>query len=125
MSTDKRTATITTSTLSDDLVEEILSWVPARCLKLSRSTCKQWNTLFNDHKFAKKHFDKAPKEFLVLMRVGLDVYLVSVDLRGVRNNVISPSIELKGEFGILGDMCPISHCNGLLLCINRHKKTHG
>ncbi|CAN6835188.1 unnamed protein product [Brassica oleracea var. botrytis] len=44
------------SDLPPDLVEEILSRVPATSLKPLRSSCKQWNTLFKDPRFAKKNF---------------------------------------------------------------------
>ncbi|ESQ56114.1 hypothetical protein EUTSA_v10027561mg [Eutrema salsugineum] len=102
------------SILFEDLVEEILSRVPASSLKRLRPTCQRLNALFNDHRFTKKHFQKAPKEFLVLMWVRFEVYLASIDLRGIQNN-FDPSIEVKGEFGLLGPYL-ISHCNGLLLC---------
>ncbi|ESQ56116.1 hypothetical protein EUTSA_v10026986mg [Eutrema salsugineum] len=105
------------SILSEDLVEEILSRVPATSLKKLRCTCKQWNSLFNDHRFSKKHFERAPKEFLVLMRFTFKVYSAIFDLRGIRSK-IDPSIEVKGEFGLLGSSL-ISHCNGLLLCRER------
>ncbi|CAH8260801.1 unnamed protein product [Arabidopsis lyrata] len=106
---------------SEDLVEEILSKDPARSLKRLRSTCKQWNTLFNDHRFTKKHYDKAPKEFLVLMLKTYKVYLVSVKLSGIHNN-IDPVMEVKGELGLLGyDNYTTFHCNGLLLCTTRAK----
>ncbi|CAA7053363.1 unnamed protein product [Microthlaspi erraticum] len=103
------------SFLSYDLVEEILSRVPATSLKRLRSTCKQWNTLFNDHQFIKKHVDKAPKEFRVIMYANSRVYSMSVDLPGMQNS-IGPSIEIKGELGLLDDNLEIFHCNGLLLC---------
>ncbi|CAA7053361.1 unnamed protein product [Microthlaspi erraticum] len=104
------------SILPEDLVEEILSRVPATSLKRLRYTCKQWNALFNDHQFIKKHVDKAPKESRVIMLANSRVYSMSVNLRGIQNN-IDPSVELKGELGPLDDMLRIFHCNGLLLCI--------
>lgn len=106
------------SNLTDDLLEEILSRVPARCLKRLRSTCKQWNALFNDHRFTKKHFDKATKEFLVLMLRTSAVYSMSVKLSGIHNN-IDPTMEVKGELGLFDFYnFEIMHCNGLLLCTN-------
>ncbi|VVA97859.1 unnamed protein product [Arabis nemorensis] len=38
--------------LPDDLVEEILCYVPATDLKRLRSTCKRWNFLFDNRRFA-------------------------------------------------------------------------
>lgn len=37
------------------LIEEILSWVPAKSLTLLRYTCKQWKTLIVNPRFVYKH----------------------------------------------------------------------
>ncbi|KAL1194277.1 putative F-box protein [Cardamine amara subsp. amara] len=55
------------SELPEDLVDEILCRVPATSLKRLRYACKRWNCLFNDGKFTRNHFHKAPKESLILM----------------------------------------------------------
>ncbi|KAL9306906.1 putative F-box domain-containing protein [Arabidopsis thaliana] len=50
------------SNLPYDLIDEILSRVPTKSLIRLRSTCKRWNSLFDDHGFSKKHFDNAMKQ---------------------------------------------------------------
>ncbi|CAF2077662.1 unnamed protein product [Brassica napus] len=56
------------SDLPWDLVEVILGRVPAISLKRLRSSCKRWNRLFNDKEFARKHFHKAPKQWIQQMK---------------------------------------------------------
>ncbi|CAN6912134.1 unnamed protein product [Brassica oleracea var. botrytis] len=92
--------------LPDNLVEEILSRVPATCLKRLRSTCKLWNGIFNDRRFAKNHFDKAPKQYMVL-KLTEEYRLCS----------------FRGELGLIDPVCSaqfrishVFHCDGLLLC---------
>ncbi|RID77665.1 hypothetical protein BRARA_A00555 [Brassica rapa] len=92
--------------LPDNLVEEILSRVPATCLKRLRSTCKLWNGIFNDRRFAKNHFDKAPKQYMVL-KLTEEYRLCS----------------FRGELGLIDPLCSaqfrishVFHCDGLLLC---------
>ncbi|ESQ44757.1 hypothetical protein EUTSA_v10003403mg [Eutrema salsugineum] len=120
----KRLRSLSMSDLPWDLIEEILSKVPAIFLKRLRSTCKQWNMLFSDQVFTRTHFDIAAKQYLVLMLIDFKVYFLSVNLRGLHDN-IDPSIELKGEVSLTNhhyhsNQFEISevfdHCNGLLLC---------
>ncbi|CDY54056.1 BnaA02g36420D [Brassica napus] len=54
------------SDLPEDLIEEILSRVPAASLKRFRTTCKRWNALLKDQGFTEKHFRKAPNQSQVL-----------------------------------------------------------
>ncbi|CAL9221869.1 unnamed protein product [Arabidopsis halleri] len=107
------------SDLPRDLVEEILSRVPATSMKRLRSTCKLWNTLFNNPRFTQKHFLNAPKESMVLMLKEYRVFPVSVNL-----NVTPPSLEFKGALGLKDshsnseqvEITEVFHCDGLLLC---------
>ncbi|KAG7583468.1 F-box associated interaction domain [Arabidopsis suecica] len=106
------------SDLPADLVEEILSRVPATSLKRLRSTCKQWNALFKNRGFAKKHIRKAPKQSLVLLWKYYRVCSISVNLN------VAPSIEFKGALSIKDfrynskqvKIARVFHCDGLLLC---------
>ncbi|EOA32399.1 hypothetical protein CARUB_v10015671mg [Capsella rubella] len=106
--------------LQPDLIEEILSRVPATSLKRLRSTCKRWNALLNNPRFNEKQFRRAPKESLALMLKENRIYPMSVNL-----NTSPPSIEFKGALGGLKNNSPRSeevdivevfHCDGLLLC---------
>ncbi|KAG7582418.1 F-box associated interaction domain [Arabidopsis suecica] len=120
---------MTIPNLPKDLVEEILSFVPATYLKRLSSTCKPWNRLIhNDKRFARKHFDNAAKEFLVFMlRKNFRICRISVNLHGA-----DPSAEVKGEltlpdpyFKNSADQFKIDrvfHCDGLLLCTSKHER---
>ncbi|EFH61780.1 hypothetical protein ARALYDRAFT_318995 [Arabidopsis lyrata subsp. lyrata] len=107
------------SYLPPDLVEEILSRVPATSLIRLRSTCKLWNTLFKHPKFAEKQFRKAPKESFVLMLKEYRVCPMNVNL-----NVSPPHIEFKGALALSNYpsnseevyIHEVFHCDGLLLC---------
>ncbi|CAA7045852.1 unnamed protein product [Microthlaspi erraticum] len=110
--------------LPKELVEEeILTQVPVKYLNGLRSTCKQWNRLFTgDRRFARKHSDKAAKQFLVLMLTRFfRIRPTIVDLDG---NV--PTFEVKTELNLVDphsehpgaqfDVGAVFHCDGLLLC---------
>ncbi|XP_010431195.1 PREDICTED: putative F-box protein At3g49980 [Camelina sativa] len=107
------------SNLPDDLLEEILCRVPATSLTRLRSTCKQWNRLVNDSKFARKHNDKAAKQFLLLMVTEESrVFSLSMNLHG------TPSVEATRELSLIRpefnsnqvNINNVFHCDGLLLC---------
>jgi len=109
--------------LPKDLIEEILCYVPATYLKRLRSTCKGWNRLFkDDRRFAKKHYDKAAKQFLPLMSTNEELCAMSVNLHGT-----IPSLEVKDKpwlFVSDSKHCDIEisrifHSGGLLLCFSR------
>ncbi|CAA0383352.1 unnamed protein product [Arabidopsis thaliana] len=105
------------SDLPLDLVEEILSRVPAASLKRLRSTCRRWNALLKDRRFTEKHFHKAPKESIVLMLKEYRVFPISVNLK-----VTPPSVDFKGALGYSHSnseqvvITEVFHCDGLLLC---------
>ncbi|XP_024007223.1 probable F-box protein At5g47300 [Eutrema salsugineum] len=93
-----------TTDLPEDLLENILCRVPATSLKRFRSACKRWNRLFNDKRFATKHFDKAAKQFMFLIMLKKKLRFRVVDTRST-----------LGQFEIFR----VSHCYGLLLCTNK------
>ncbi|KAG7584144.1 F-box-like domain superfamily [Arabidopsis suecica] len=108
------------SDLPPELLEEILSRVPATCLKRVRSTCKRWNNMFKDRRFTEKHLRKAGKESLILMLKELKLCSIGVNL-----NSSPPSVEFQGTLDlkdshpnseqVLG-ITEVFHCDGLLLC---------
>ncbi|CAN7075409.1 unnamed protein product [Brassica oleracea var. botrytis] len=109
------------SDLPCDLIEEILCRVPATSLRHLRSTCKQWNLLFNNRRFTRKHFDKSPKQLMTLMLNESMVCSTRVNLNGVPEvtselSLVDPlySSLIDHEF----DIDEVFHCDGLLLCIN-------
>ncbi|CAL9221915.1 unnamed protein product, partial [Arabidopsis halleri] len=108
------------SDLPLDLVDEILSRVPATSLIRLRATCRRWNALFKNKRFTEKHFRiAATKDPMVLMLNEYRVCRMSVNL-----NVAPPSIEFKGALGLKDshsnskqvDIVQVFHCDGLLLC---------
>ncbi|KAJ4887126.1 F-box and associated interaction domains-containing protein [Raphanus sativus] len=106
------------SYLPADLVEEILSRVPAKSLLRLRSTCKGWNTLFKDQRFIEKHLRNVPKQLRALILEGCRLYPTSVDL-----NSVPPSIEFSDSLSLNESddseevyIDTVFHCDGLLLC---------
>ncbi|KAJ4897621.1 F-box protein [Raphanus sativus] len=79
------------SDMPQDLIEEILSRVPAASLKRLRSTCKRWNKFVKKIKNSQRStFLKAPKQSRILMSDDYRICAVNVDL-----NVSPPPIEFK------------------------------
>ncbi|CAL9224748.1 unnamed protein product, partial [Arabidopsis halleri] len=126
------------SDLPRDMLEEILSRVPVNSIRAVQSTCKNWNTLFNDQSFTKNLFGKTiatkERESLVVMVMDYKVYLMSVNLHGIDkddddDNNVKSSIMHKAKLVSLNDDADdlinhidrIFHCNGLLLllCITK------
>lgn len=81
----------------------------ATSLKRLRSSCKRWDSLFNNRRFTRKHFHKAEKQYRFLMSWAnkFRVCSISFNLHGM------PSIELKGEISL--------NNNGLLLSTIKKK----
>jgi hypothetical protein len=50
----------TTAVLPNDLIAEILSFLPVKYLVRFRSVCKPWKTLIYDHNFVKLHLNRSP-----------------------------------------------------------------
>ncbi|KAG7578660.1 F-box domain [Arabidopsis thaliana x Arabidopsis arenosa] len=114
--------------LPEDLLEEILCRLPATSLKRLRSTCKRWNHLYNDKRFTRKHFHKAPRQSLILMWNKFGFSSMSINLHRV-----SP-IEVTGELNLIDPHYSLDqfrnsllyHTSGLLLCVcdnNEEKST--
>ncbi|WZY84250.1 hypothetical protein YC2023_030634 [Brassica napus] len=102
------------SDIPQDLIEEILSRVPAASLKRLRSTCKRWNHLFKDQRFTEKHFRNAPKQSRILISNDYRICSVNVNL-----NVAPPPIEFKDFHPCSHQqihVVEVFHCDGLLLC---------
>ncbi|ESQ39574.1 hypothetical protein EUTSA_v10001171mg [Eutrema salsugineum] len=113
------------SDLPRDLAEEVFSRLPATSLRGFRSACKNWNTLFKDRSFTKKHLAQAraaaATEFMVVMVMEFRVYLMTLDLHGIHKGV-DPSMDRQGQLISLDDsdrvdISLVYHCDGLLLCI--------
>lgn len=113
------------SDLPRDLAEDVLIRLPMTSMRAVRSVSKKWNTLFKDESFTKTHLAQAKaataREFLVVVVMNYRVYLMSVNLHGIHNNV-DPSINHHGKLVSLTDsdkvdISVVYHCDGLLLCI--------
>ncbi|EOA32176.1 hypothetical protein CARUB_v10015432mg, partial [Capsella rubella] len=103
----------------------VLFRVPAKSLKRLGSTCKQWNALFENERFTKKHYCKAPKQSMILMLLNSKVCPMNVNLK-----VSTPSIEFKSALSLKNsnsnskevDITGVFHCDGLLLCFANDNK---
>ncbi|XP_023640359.1 F-box/LRR-repeat/kelch-repeat protein At2g27520 [Capsella rubella] len=101
-----------------DLVEEILSRVPATYLRELQYTCKRWYALFKDHEFIKKQLAKAAKSpSMILLFSSSKVSSLSIN-----NNVAvgDASIEFTAKLNLEKSkevkITQVVQCNGLLLC---------
>ncbi|KAJ4894155.1 putative F-box/kelch-repeat protein [Raphanus sativus] len=115
------------SNLPKDLLEEILSRVPVKSISKVRSTCKNWNVLTKDQRFANKHIEKATasqQEKEVLVITGDANYdLINVKFYDFHNKTFGPSTKSNGilitqqnsDSGVF--VRDIFYCNGLLLCV--------
>ncbi|CAA7013936.1 unnamed protein product [Microthlaspi erraticum] len=107
--------------LPDELLDEILGRIPATSLKRLRSTCTRWDGLFNDKKFTRRHFDKAAKQFQVIIMsktTPLRICSMSVKLNG------NPSLSKCGAIDPRScldqfEISKVFHCDGLLLCTSK------
>ncbi|XP_010458569.1 PREDICTED: putative F-box/LRR-repeat/kelch-repeat protein At1g11620 [Camelina sativa] len=108
--------------LPSDLIEEILSRVPARSLGRLRYTCKQWKTLIAEPRFVNKHwlhmrcreqqFTIFSNEHIVSLSFGSTISYVGIDFNKPEK------IGLKLPFPIA--LTPaMNHCDGLLLYVTK------
>ncbi|KAJ4894048.1 F-box/kelch-repeat protein [Raphanus sativus] len=110
------------SDLSQDLIEEILSRVPLTSQRAVQSTCKQWNALYKDESFTKKHLGKQANNDMVIMVRDSRVCLVSLDLQGVfkkRQSLVELSKKLIGQLNHI-TVSDVYHCDGLLFCLSKN-----
>ncbi|CAA7012855.1 unnamed protein product [Microthlaspi erraticum] len=116
--------------LPGDLVEDILSRVPAKSLARLRSTSYQWNVQLKSLFFAKKQSAKAPtEESLTIILMDFRVFLVKINLRGIHGNNVAPAFKvvaqlyLKDPFTYSSSQVDIRNvfpsCDGLLLCTTK------
>ncbi|KAL0899534.1 hypothetical protein Bca101_083495 [Brassica carinata] len=116
------------SNLYIDLLEEILSRVPVKSIGTVRSTCKNWNVLTKDQRFANKHIEKAAaasqleKEVLVI--TGDPYYdLINVKFYDFHNKTFDPSTKsnciliTQQNLDSVVFVHSVFYCNGLLLCL--------
>ncbi|CDY24612.1 BnaC05g32960D [Brassica napus] len=85
------------SNLPVDLLEEILSRVLLKSIGAVRSTCKNWNVLSKDERFANKHIEKTAasqrdKEVLVIT-VNTKDHLISVKFYDFHKKNFDPSMN--------------------------------
>ncbi|KAF3610498.1 hypothetical protein DY000_02049638 [Brassica cretica] len=116
-----------------ELLEEILSRVPVKSIVTVRSTCKNWNVLTEDQRFANMHIEKAAaasqreKEVLVITGDPND-NSINVKFYDFHNKTFDPSTKRNGilitqENSYSEVVLHRSfYCNGLLLCLWRNVK---
>ncbi|CAA7037773.1 unnamed protein product [Microthlaspi erraticum] len=114
--------------VSADLVEEILSWVPAKSLPRMKSICKTWETLIAERSFVNKHLShmrSREQQFTVFNNVSssqVSSSLIStVASLGIDfNELEEPNLNLQiieplASTNIL--VQSMHHCDGLLLFV--------
>ncbi|KAG7583345.1 F-box domain [Arabidopsis suecica] len=109
--------------LPEELVVEILARVSAASLARLRRVSKGWNATINDEKFAKKRF-LLRSHATVIMLIEHRVYLVSVNLHEVHNNMVKVKYQLSLKDPLSKsseevDIHDIFPCDGLLLCTTK------
>ncbi|KAF8085959.1 hypothetical protein N665_0640s0004 [Sinapis alba] len=115
--------------LPRDLVEEILARVPVKSIRAVRSTCKNWNVISKDERFANKHIGKvaaAREKQYFIIGDSMD-YLSSVNLYETHNKNFGLSINPKAISSIARehsdqtlDISEVFLSNGLLLFVWRN-----
>ncbi|KAG5398226.1 hypothetical protein IGI04_020040 [Brassica rapa subsp. trilocularis] len=95
------------SNLPVDLLEEILSRVLLKSIGAVRSTCKNWNVLSKDERFANKHIEKTAasqrdKEVLVIT-VNTKDDLISVKFYDFHKKNFDPSINRNDIYDLSYD----------------------
>ncbi|KAH0926861.1 hypothetical protein HID58_019117, partial [Brassica napus] len=105
------------SNLPVDLLEEILSRVLLKSIGAVRSTCKNWNVLSKDERFANKHIEKTAasqrdKEVLVIT-VNTKDDLISVKFYDFHKKNFDPSINRNEVESI---EAPYSRLDNLVDC---------
>lgn len=129
------------SNLPCDLVDEILSRVPTKSFIRLRLTCKRWNSLFEEHRFAEKHFVNATKQNMCIlfsdMRYGLeDLRIDKLPVSDLRIFMLSCELQRLGCYNVnrcelslkdchdkeKGKVFEVLHCDGLLLGITDNFK---
>ncbi|CAF1932589.1 unnamed protein product, partial [Brassica napus] len=105
-----------------DLIEEILSRVPLTSQRAVLSTCKQWNGLYKDQSFTKKHLGKQANDDMVIMVCDSRVCLVGFDLQGFhkqKRGFVELSTKPIGQLNHI-TVSKVYHRDGLLFCIPKN-----
>ncbi|ESQ43953.1 hypothetical protein EUTSA_v10006371mg [Eutrema salsugineum] len=103
--------------IPEELVVEILSRVPAASLARFRLTSKGWNALIKDASFLKKHSANGPSQPLEILLIDGRVYSLSVDLRGIHDNV-APTTKVTGRFSLKDPIFDSSEQDNRLVACN-------
>ncbi|KAK7338965.1 hypothetical protein VNO77_19599 [Canavalia gladiata] len=114
--------------LYDDLITEILSWVPAKSLIRFRCVCKSWNSFISDPEFAKLHLHRSSTKNVDFDHLQLLLHCkpspsgedyalccrASSLLQHNQSSIIAERHRLKEKYRVIG------LCNGLIgLCGSR------
>ncbi|CAA7041114.1 unnamed protein product [Microthlaspi erraticum] len=110
--------TTTISNLPRDLLEEVVSRVPSKCMRKVRLTCKKWNTLSKSRSFSKMRLGREASaarqgESPMVVLMDNDLHLVSFFV-----NRRKPYRKHRGKLNKV-EISQVFHCEGLLLCILR------
>ncbi|CAL0306812.1 unnamed protein product [Lupinus luteus] len=107
-------------TLFDELIFEILSWVPVKSLLVLRSVCKSWKAIISDQSFIKFHLQRSPKDAYVITasKHGEYVAAQSCKMRSLFENPTSTDITDSNSCYLFktDEYCFnfVGSCNGLV-----------
>ncbi|OIV98335.1 hypothetical protein TanjilG_16662 [Lupinus angustifolius] len=105
--------------LMNELIEEILSWLPVKTLVQFSSVCKYWKSLLSDPYFIKLHLQRSSKHDNLILTIitpsGRDRCVTPCSIGSLlRNRYIAPEdghLQLNCKYSVLGS------CNGLVCLI--------
>ncbi|KAF1871926.1 hypothetical protein Lal_00012143 [Lupinus albus] len=116
--------------LLDELIFEILSWLPAILLLRFRCVCKSWKSLISDPNFIKLHLQRAPKNAnLILILIGNhgERFAISCSCRSLLHHKPSSSTTVIAE-NLHYRLKLMKHtgigvsCNGLICLVHAFPK---
>lgn len=107
--------------LPDDLIVEILSWVPVKSLMRFRCVCKTWNFLIFQPTLVKLHCQKSSKNAHVLVKgSNIKIFQEWVATCTIRGLFEEPSSTIDDDCQLIdpNDLF-VGFCNGLVLLDSR------
>ncbi|XP_019419223.1 PREDICTED: F-box/kelch-repeat protein At3g23880-like [Lupinus angustifolius] len=110
--------------LLNELIYEILLWLPVKSLIQFKCVCKLWNSLISSSDFVKKHVDRSSIDPNLRNHrlLGIDYYLdhkflLSPSLRSVIDDLSRPIFD-ESSFELCLGVEIVQSCNGLICWMN-------
>ncbi|KAI4317737.1 hypothetical protein L6164_025584 [Bauhinia variegata] len=113
--------------LPEELIIEILSWLPVKALLQLKRVCKSWRSLISDPQFVKKHLHRSitdarfSRRRFLLLTASSQRQLLSGSVQGLFENPSAISVDASFEFKCKYEI--VGSCDGLL-CLADYAKGH-